>query len=322
MLANAGDIHRLGTGQLTNALNGILRGEQAVARRRVPERVALLQQVQALPPRRQIGELCAGLQSRYGCDEIADHLGGVADDRHIGGTDLADLGGIDIGVDHLRIGCEQRGLACHAVVKARTDRDEQVALLQREHRRHRAVHAGHAEVLRVRVWKDAARHQGGDYGSSDELGELQQLGRGAGATDTAADVEDGALGRRDQLGCGLNLLAVCLGDRAVADEVDSCIPYEIELGLLRIFGDVDEHGAGAAGARNLVGRGDRARNVFGPLHQERMLRDRHGDADDVDLLERVGAHQVREHLAGDRKQRHRVHVCVGDGGDEVGRTGA
>ena len=32
--------------------------------------------------------------------------------------------------------------------------------------------------------------------------------------------------------------------------------------------------------------------------------------------------EVREHLAGDADDRHRVHVGVGDRGDEVGRAGA
>ena len=44
---------------------------------------------------------------------------------------------------------------------------------------------------------------------------------------------------------------------------------------------------------------------------------------DVGLLEAVGADQRRGHLAGDRDDRHRVHVRVGDRGDQVGgaRTG-
>ena len=71
---------------------------------------------------------------------------------------------------------EQRRLAGHAVIEPRAERDEQVGLLQREHRGNRAVHAGHAEVLRVRVGERAARHERRHDGRAGRLGEGQQFG--------------------------------------------------------------------------------------------------------------------------------------------------
>ncbi len=53
-----------------------------------------------------------------------------------------------------------------------------------------------------------------------------------------------------------------------------------------------------------------------------MLGDRHRDADDVGLLEGVGADGRARDLAGDRDDRDRVHVGVGDRGHQVGRTRA
>ena len=126
----------------------------------------------------------------------------------------------------------------------------------------------------------------------------------------------------EQLRRGLDLLAVRLGDRAVAGQVDLRRPDERRLGLLRVLGDVDEHRTGATRAGDLERRRDRGGDVLGALHQERVLRDRHRDADDVGLLEGIRPHQVREDLAGDADDRHRVHVGVGDRGDEVGRAGA
>ena len=64
--------------------------------------------------------------------------------------------------------------------------------------------------------------------------------------------------------------------------------------LLRVLGDVDEHGAGPTGGRDLVRGRERGRHVLGLRDQEGVLGDRHRDADDVDLLERVGAHQVEK----------------------------
>ena len=56
--------------------------------------------------------------------------------------------------------------------------------------------------------------------------------------------------------------------------------------------------------------------------QEVVLGDRHRDAADVRLLEGVRADRLGGDLAGDRDQRDRVHVRVGDRGDEVGGAGA
>ena len=53
-----------------------------------------------------------------------------------------------------------------------------------------------------------------------------------------------------------------------------------------------------------------------------MLRDRHRDAADVGFLERVGADGAAGHLTGDGDDGHRVHVRVGQRGDEVRGAGA
>ena len=53
-----------------------------------------------------------------------------------------------------------------------------------------------------------------------------------------------------------------------------------------------------------------------------MLRHRHRDPGDVGLLERVVADDRGRHLAGDRDDRDRVHLRVGEGGHEVAAAGA
>ncbi len=250
--------------------------------------------------------------------EVDEHILQVADDRDVGGADLRDLGRVDVDVHDLRVRREERRLAGDAVVEPRTEGDEQVCLLQREHRRDGAVHAGHAQMLRVRVGERAACHERGHDGCAGRLGERAQLCGRPRADHAAADVQHGLLGVGDQLRRGLDLLAVRLGHRPVAGEVDLRRPHEGRLGLLGVLRDVDEHGAGATGRRDLERRGDRAGDVLGALDQERVLGDRHRDADDVGLLEGVRAHEGREHLARDADDRHGVHVGVGDRGDEVG----
>ena len=51
-----------------------------------------------------------------------------------------------------------------------------------------------------------------------------------------------------------------------------------------------------------------------------MLGDWHGDSDDVGFLESVGSNVSGRNLTGDCKHWNRVHVRIGDCGDQVGST--
>ena len=64
------------------------------------------------------------------------------------------------------------------------------------------------------------------------------------------------------------------------------------------------------------------RDVIGVGDQERMLGDRRGDADDVGLLERVGADHLRVDLTGDGHHGDRVHMGVGQRGHQIGGPGS
>src|SRR5690606_582563 len=58
----------------------------------------------------------------------------------------------------------------------------------------------------------------------------------------------------------------------------------------------------------------------GPSHEVVVLRDRHGDAGNVRLLEGVLSEREGTHLAGDGHQRGAVHPGVGDRRDQVRRA--
>ena len=64
--------------------------------------------------------VCAELD---GVDDVAR----VAHDRHVRQAVLADLGRVDVGVDHLGFGCERVELAGHPVVEAGAKRDADIA---------------------------------------------------------------------------------------------------------------------------------------------------------------------------------------------------
>ena len=63
-------------------------------------------------------------------------------------------------------------------------------------------------------------------------------------------------------------------------------------------------------------------DVLGTGDEEGMLDEGHCGTDDVGLLKGIRPDSTTSDLAGDGQHRHRVHVRVGDGGDEVGSTGA
>lgn len=254
-------------------------------------------------------------------DQFGDDGLDVTDDGHVGVAVLADLGRVDVGVDDLGFRRERVELAGHPVVEAGTQRDQQVAALQRRHGGHRAVHAGHAEVLPVAVGKRAAGHQRGDHRDAGQLGQLPELLGGLTADDAAADIQHRLARGRDQLGGLADLPAVRFGVGLVAGQLHPRRPAERALALQHVLGDVDQHRARTAGGRDVEGLGQHPRNVVTGADQKVVLGDRHRDARDVGLLEGVGADQPPPDLTGDSDHRDRVHLRVGQRGHQVGRSG-
>ena len=113
-----------------------------------------------------------------------------------------------------------------------------------------------------------------------------------------------------------------LGGGAIPGKVDRRRPLEGRRRLQRILGNIDENWTGAPGRGQVEGLGDRPRNLGRVGDEVVVLGDRHRDAANVGFLECVGSDRTAGYLAGDGHHRHRVHVGVGNGRDEVGRAGA
>ena len=241
----------------------------------------------------------------------------------MGGDVLGDLGRVDVDVDELRGWGELAQLAGDPVVEAGADRDDQVGLVHRVVGRPGAVHAEHAEPLRVRRREATEAHQRAGDREVVGCGQLAQLLGRAGVDHAAARVEDGPLRVGEGLGGDSDLLDVALGVGLVAGQLRGADDrLVVDLQLREILRDVDEDRAGPAGLRDVEGLVDVVGDLRRVGDQERVLDDRQRDAGDVGLLKPVGADQVGADLAGDEDRRHRVHVGVGDRGDQVRSAGA
>src|SRR5258708_8134432 len=96
------------------------------------------------------------------------------------------------------------------------------------------------------------------------------------------------------------------------------VPVEIARGLLRVFGDIDEDGAGPAGICDQESFTNSAGNVFGAGNNHVVLCDRHGDAGDINFLEGIGAEELAADLSSDANHRRGVQHRGRDARDHVG----
>jgi hypothetical protein len=276
--------------------------------------------LRALPALRSPGlarTTVAAMQMRgAGQGEPGERGAQVAAHAGIGGAQLADLAGVDVHVHDARIRRELGQLAGGAVVEAGADHDQQVAFLHRQIRRARAMHAEHAQVQRMLGRQRAQSLQGQhgrDLGGIDEGAEvLHRIAQ----RDAAAAIDHRPLRLRDQRQCLVqarrpSALHGIRRQRRMRRQVR-------RIGHLHVLRQVDQHRPGAAAARNAEGLGHHHRQVLDTAHDEAVLDHRQGHAEHVQFLERVGAHQVVRHLAGQHHHRHRIQHRIGDAGDQVG----
>src|SRR3954462_4720192 len=99
---------------------------------------------------------------------------GIALDGKRGLANLAELAGIDIDVNDLRIRRESIGSTCRAVIEACTDCNQQVAFFDHLIRIARRVHAQHTEAEYVLSRQRAERHECGRHRNLIELSKLTQ----------------------------------------------------------------------------------------------------------------------------------------------------
>ncbi len=191
-----------------------------------------------------------------------EHVAQVADDRHVDLDALADRRRVDVDVDDLaRVLREVLRVADHAIVEARADREQHVAVLHRQVRFVGAVHARHADVLRVAGREAAEPHQRRRARRAEPLDELAQLARRVREDHAAAGIDHRAFGREQQLHRLLDLAEMALLRRLVRAHLDRHRVVERRAVHRDVLRDVDEHRTGTARARDVERLLDRQREV-------------------------------------------------------------
>jgi hypothetical protein len=150
------------------------------------------------------------------------------------------------------------------------------------------VHAHHAEIQGMRSREASQAEKGHADRDLHTFGEGADLLTCVGLHDAVAGENHRAFSGANQVG-GLVQVPLQDGEHGVrivrlwlgGIEVEDCG------GLLCVFGDVNEDGAGASGLCDLEGMADSRSDVFSVAYQKIMLRDRQRDARDVDFLEGV-----------------------------------
>jgi hypothetical protein len=253
-------------------------------------------------------------------DQVLEHVLDVADDRQVDHDVLVDRAGVDVDVDLLGAGRELVQPAGHPVVETRADVDHDVAAVHGEIGLVGAVHAQHAEELRVRAREGAEAHERAGAGRAGHVHQLAQQAGGLrpGVDHAAAGIDDRALGPGDHLDRRRHLVGLGPHLWPVAAVLDLVRRDVVARRLQHVLGQVDDHRTRPAVGRHVDGLVQDARQVLDRLDQIVVLGAGPGDAGGVGLLEGVVADQVGRYLPGQADQRDRVHQRVGQAGHRVG----
>ena len=123
MLANAGSVDRFWPAEFADALNHVLWRKLAVFRLGESEWISLKKAVQEFPPLANVWLFALEAAGQF-VGKFGDYLFGIANDRNIGESNLANFGWVNVNVNHLGIWSERFDVTGYAVVEASTKGDQ------------------------------------------------------------------------------------------------------------------------------------------------------------------------------------------------------
>ena len=147
-----------------------------------------------LPPFFERRDIRLGFGSLQQLEHVLKDIGHTANDGHVNLDALGNRRRINVNVDDLaRVLGKVFGIADHAIVEARADGQQHIAILHRHVRLVGTVHAEHAERMAVGCGESAKTHQGVGARKSEMSHKLGELGRRIGQNDAAAGVNHRSL---------------------------------------------------------------------------------------------------------------------------------
>src|SRR5436309_415631 len=251
--------------------------------------------------------------------ELFEYFTRIADEGHVNSYVFVDFGTVDLNVNIPRAFGVRAQVSGDAVIEAHADGNEEVGFLNRVVHTGFTVHAHHAEVQRI-IGREAAdakeRHGHGIIAGANEL--LEGAHR-AGNHNAVTGENDGALGGVQHFDGAVEFSLIVIVSQALGRKFWlRCFPVEVSGSLLRIFRDVDKHGARTTAVGDQESFTNSAGNVLGFGDNHVVLGDGHGDARDIDFLKCVGAQHFATNLARNADHRRRVHHGRGYAGNHVG----
>ena len=245
----------------------------------------------------------------------------ISDHRQIAGTYAIQLRRINFKVNDLGMRRESRRIARHAIIEPRPKYHQQIGLMQRRVRRPRSVHADHAQVIR-RLRRNRAQSM-----NCGKCRNIQLVEQPPQLRDRSRQLRPRAH-QRNRLRSLLQQRYDRVGEAAVGFRIgrprvrrELHRPGKFLLGLQHVGGDVDHYRPRTPAACPVKSFGDRLRNFVNRADQPAPLGQRERHAKNVRLLKRIGPDQRAAHLPGDAHQGNRIHLRVGNAGDQIRRAG-
>ena len=221
-------------------------------------------------------------------------------------------------MNNLGVGGEAVQAAGDAVIEAHSHGHQDVAGLDRAIGERLTVHSAHSQAERMRFGNVAGTEQGCNDRYSRLLDELQQLFAGVGEVDAVSGEDQRTVGAIQKLGSVLHRFGAELRPRLKAWQLDIVVIAERAGRNLHVLADVDKHDAGPPLAGDVEGLFHDERKLFDVGYEVVVFADGLRNADHVRFLEGVRAEQVGWDLAGDRDDRHAVHLRSCQAGDKIG----
>ena len=166
---------------------------------------------------------------------------------------------------------ERIQLSGHAVIEACAQRNDQIRALESSHRGNSAVHAGHLQVVRVRIGEGTASGKSRHDSRVGQCDQFAQFLFGARSDEAAADVEHGSLRACDLLCSALDLARNGLECGLIAGKIHGRRPDVFELFDLCGSGDIHQDGTRAASFGDVEGFGETSGDFTRVRDQERVL---------------------------------------------------